>query len=200
MARGKRFLRAFFHLPSNALVIPQKTCAAIAATVVLAAHGGGDDAAVIVHRPDDRMLGEERQRLLFLGLAIQQAADRAKAEGAVRKGDFAGVFQGFGVVLSRQAQQPLQHARSFDASGVEHRFRPLLRLRADPGDLVQKVGGAALDAVDLLGRKMLGLRAEAALLVSHVQATCSKRWLKIRTSRASQRTQTVRPRYSGGME
>ena len=36
-ARGKRSLRAFFHLPSNALVIPQKTCAVSAVAVILTA-------------------------------------------------------------------------------------------------------------------------------------------------------------------
>ena len=88
-----------------------------------------DDGGVIVQRPNDRMLVQERQRLLLGRLALQQLANRPQPEAAVRKGGFAGFFQGFAGVLLGQRQQSLQHARPFDAAGVQHRLGPLLRLR-----------------------------------------------------------------------
>ena len=75
-----------------------------------------DDGGIIVQRPDDRMLVQERQRLLLGRLALQQLANRPQPLATVRKGDFAGFFQGFAGVLLGQREQPLQHARPFDAA------------------------------------------------------------------------------------
>ena len=43
-----------------------------------------DDRGVFVERPDDRMLVQERQRLLLVRVALQQLAQRLQPEGAVR--------------------------------------------------------------------------------------------------------------------
>jgi hypothetical protein len=51
-------------------------------------HGG-----VIFERTDDRMLVEERQRLLLGRAAVEDLADGAQQITAVRKGRFAGFFQ-----------------------------------------------------------------------------------------------------------
>ena len=112
------------------------------------AHGGAtvlamdrprDDGAIIGQRTNERMLFQERQRLLLRRLSSQELPHGTESPTAVRESDFAGFFQGFAGMLLRQREQPLQHPRAFDAAGVDHRLRPLPRERADDADLVQQI-------------------------------------------------------------
>ena len=91
------------------------------------AHGGAirlamerprDDVAVISERANDRMLLQERQWFLLCRLASQEPPHSTEPPTTVRKGDFAGFFQGFAGMLLRERQEPLQHPRSFNATGA----------------------------------------------------------------------------------
>ena len=118
--------------------MPGKTFAHGRATA-LAMDRPRDDLGVIVQRADDRVLVQKRQRLLPRRRTVQQLAERLQAKRTVGKRRFTGFFQGFVRVLLAQAQQPLQHARAFDAPRREHRLGPLVRLRADPTHLAQQI-------------------------------------------------------------
>ena len=158
-------------------------------------HGG-----IIVQRPNDRMLFQERQRLLLRRLAREQLANRAQAKGSVRKGRFAGFFQRIRRVLLGQAEQPLQHASSFDAACGQHRAGPLVRPRADRTELVQEIPGPALQSADLARVQMLAQRAEAARLAPRM----NRDLLEAMVEDAHQPRIPARPhrapRYSGGTE
>ena len=99
-----------------------------------------------------------------------------------------------------QAEHALQDPRAFDAAGVQHRFGPLVRVRTDAADLAKQIADAAFHAVDLLGGQVLGVGAEAALLVPHVHGDLLETLIEDPHQRASQRAQTACPRYSGGTE
>jgi hypothetical protein len=59
--------------------------------------------AIIAQRADDRMLCGEVELLLFGGLSGQQLANRPQLKHTSRQSDFAGFFQGVGMVAAGQS-------------------------------------------------------------------------------------------------
>lgn len=87
--------------------MPYKTFAhggagTVRSMVRLAMERPGNERGIISQRPNDRMLVEERQRLLRRRLMLQELSQCAKSIDAVRKGRFTGVFQRLGRMLHRQ--------------------------------------------------------------------------------------------------
>ena len=113
------------------------------------------------------MLVEEWQRLLRRRLMLDQLAQRAEPINAVRKGRFTGVFQGFRRMLPRQREQALQHARAFDAAGVQHRLRPVVRAVADsPRTLLSRYAAPRSKPLIFSAARCWPMRAEAARLAA----------------------------------
>jgi hypothetical protein len=54
---------------------------------------------IVFQRPDDRVLGQELERLLSVGLVCDQPPEEAEAITPVREGRFAGSFELRGGVL-----------------------------------------------------------------------------------------------------
>jgi len=63
--------------------------------VGLAMDRPGDDLGIVIQRPKERMLVQKRHRLLLRGLTLQQLADCAHTEAAVREGEERRLFPGF---------------------------------------------------------------------------------------------------------
>jgi len=75
-------------------------------------------------------------------------------------------FKGLTVSLASRAD--------FDAAGVDHRLGPLPSERSDDAHLVQVIGCSAFQPANLLFGDVLSLRAEAALLMPHVNGNLLK--------------------------
>ena len=124
-------------------------------------HGG-----IVLEWPDDRMLGEEFERLLPVGMMRDQLPQQPQAIALVREGRFAGPFELCAGVLPGERQEPLHHAMAFDATGSDDGLGPGVRVRADRPHLAEQIRDAPFEPVDLRGVEMNGIGAEAALVRS----------------------------------
>ena len=122
-------------------------------------HGG-----VVVEWPDDRMLSEELEWLLPVGLPRDQLSQQPQAIALVGEGYFAGSFEFCTGVLPGEREESLHHPMAFDAPGIDDGLGPGMRLGSDRPDLAQQIGDAAFKAVDLRGVEVLGVGAVAALI------------------------------------
>ena len=104
-----------------------------------------DQFLVLRETPNDRMLVDELELLLFVPLAFDQFADHPQPVGPMAPGDLAGLFDLVAGVAVGQTVQPLQYTHSLDPSMLEHRFRPAAGLRSDVAGLGQQPGRPTLD-------------------------------------------------------
>ena len=88
--------------------------ATLAAMDRLSDHGGG-----VVERPDDRILGEELERLLPVGLPRDQLSQQPQVIALVSEGYFAGSFELRAGELPGEREEALHHPMAFDAPGIE---------------------------------------------------------------------------------
>src|SRR5438132_6419521 len=128
-----------------------------------------NELAIVGQITDQRMLAHEVELLLLVGVTLEQSPQGAQVIAARGGGYFTGPFDGRARMAPGQAEQALQHAHPFNAAYGNDRLGPARAVRAQTAYLAQKPGGAALDAVDLLGRNMLPVGAEAPRLVLDVQ-------------------------------
>ena len=159
-----------------------------------------NELAIVGQVTDQRMLAHEVELLLLVGVTLEQSPQGAQVIAARGGGYFTGPFDGRARMAPGQAEQALQHAHPFNAAYGNDRLGPARAVRAQTAYLAQSQ--AAPRSTLLIFSAAICcpwvLKRPGSCLTC--RAICSKRWLKIRTTRASQRAHTLRVTYSGGTE
>lgn len=108
------------------------------------------------------MFFDKVELVLRGGLPREKLADRAQTIGPVGQCRLARSFQSLGLVFGGQCFQANQDADAFHATSLDHRPRPITRVRSDRRDLPQQRIGAAFNGGHFLFGDVIGRSAEAA--------------------------------------